>query len=187
MRPSNVATLVFKLVPVWGRLLDCVELCSPLGPIVEAMELAPKYTGRILNCHLERDQARTEMLLYLPKIWPGFTWAQMLLSIWRGGSTSLTLRFSTLSVICILRRSWEARDPVGWKTDQLLLREFHSWMLSIVLCHWFSDPLISHCSRAVLRLSWKRETNRYFLKILRLLGLDSLGGQVRRMFMIVGI
>lgn len=40
---------------------------------------------------------------HLPKIWPGFTWAQIEFSTCRGGSVSLTLKFSTFSVICIAR------------------------------------------------------------------------------------
>lgn len=61
----------------------------------------------------------------LPKICPGFTWAHMEFRTWRGGSVSLTLKFSTFNVICILI-CLSPVDVVRMETKQQL-----SWLFGL--------------------------------------------------------
>lgn len=62
-----------------------------------------------LICRNDPNSWRHTSASNLPKICPGFTWAQMEFRTWRDADSlagfSLTLRFSTLSVICILAAS----------------------------------------------------------------------------------
>lgn len=59
------------------------------------MQLRDGLTGRA-------SRVRAAGAHNLPKIWPGFALAQTAFKICRGGSVSLTDKFSTLRVICMV-------------------------------------------------------------------------------------
>lgn len=84
--------------PAQGRASHPVARGCDAKAGTQMMQRPPSWAPQVRQLAREFDLRPRN----LPSIWPGLTCAQIEFSTCRGGSVSLTLKFSTFRVICML-------------------------------------------------------------------------------------